>query len=53
MKSGRRVIQIVPIGETIACLCDDGSMWLLRIAFDEGWKERTWMRLPDIPQGKS
>jgi hypothetical protein len=43
----RQIVQITGVDETIAALCNDGSVWLLTFAFDE---RRNWRRLPDIPQ---
>jgi hypothetical protein len=42
----RRIVQITGVEETVAALCDDGSVWLCAFEFDE----RRWKRLPDIPQ---
>ena len=46
----RRIVQITSVNSTIAALCDDGSVWLLAIQFDEGFSERYWRPAPDIPQ---
>jgi len=45
MKKKRRVVQITDVQETIVALCDDGSIWLLAIQFDESFHERRWQRL--------
>lgn len=48
----RRVVQIAGVQATIAAVCDDGSVWLLAISFDEGFGSRRWVQAPDIPQPK-
>lgn len=50
----RRVIQITGIQETIAAVCDDGSVWLLSIpVYSDGFGERRWVQAPEIPQPRS
>jgi hypothetical protein len=50
MPNLRRVVQITGLRDTIAAVCDDGSVWLLVIDFDEGFSKRRWVQAPDIPQ---
>jgi hypothetical protein len=50
----RKIIQITDLNDTIVALCNDGSVWILAIEFDESVSERKkWKRLCEIPQGKN
>jgi len=46
----RKIIQITGIESTVAALCDDGSVWLLAVGYDESFGKRQWVRASDIPQ---
>jgi len=37
----------------VVALCDDGSIWELSAYNKEGVAEKTWAKLPDIPQEDS
>jgi hypothetical protein len=54
MTKRRKVIQIITVstleGVTLACLCNDGTMWMYD-GKDEGTvSDGEWSRLKDIPQ---
>jgi hypothetical protein len=46
----RKVVQITNINDTLAAVCDDGSVWFLAIQWDESFADRRWTRVRDIPQ---
>jgi hypothetical protein len=50
MTEPRSIVQIAPLHETLAALCDDGTVWFLSVGFMEDSETGKWVKLPDIPQ---
>lgn len=53
VKTKRQIVRITGVNSTVAAVCDDGSVWLLAIDFEESFGGRRWVRAPDIPQTKT
>lgn len=47
----RMIKQITNIKDTLAALCDDGTVWVLTISWEgENFEDRSWLLLRDVPQ---